>query len=150
MKIFCAFCQAARANQCQLTPALTHKRERRNRSNQKGKLPVLPSPFQGYWDTFFRRLVHIYIPRNRTPRGRGHRVGRGTPLLVGLTDSRGSHSSLCRTYPRPLCPYYNIGFGICQGGLSLFFKWFVGVPTLDLNQLPIKARLGLYLSLPLD
>ena len=44
---------------------------------------VLPSPFQRLTGCEFNRLVHIYIPHNRTPCGRGL-------CHQGLTDSRGS------------------------------------------------------------
>ena len=44
---------------------------------------VLPSPFQRLTGCEFNRLVHTYIPHNRTPCGRGL-------CHQGLTDSRGS------------------------------------------------------------
>ena len=79
---------------------------------------------------------HLYPAQQDSARW-GHWVGRGTPLLVGLTDSRGSHSSLCRTFPRPLCTYYSTLCGVCQELFFRFLIFFVGLGFLSLSTLRI-------------
>ena len=55
--------------------------------------PAVPLPEP--WGCEPNRLAHIYIPHNRTPCGGGHGFGRSPTLLVGLTDSHGSHPQPC-------------------------------------------------------
>ena len=63
-----------------------------SRKREPCGLPCPAVPLPKAWGCWaLPRLVHIYIPHNRTPCGRGHWVGRSPLLLVGLTDSRGSH-----------------------------------------------------------
>ena len=79
------------------------------RNEPCGSALVLPSPFQRAGVARLRGLVHIYTPRNRTPRGWGHGVGRPL-LLVGLTDSHGSHPQ----------PFGVLGFAIPSLALGYF------------------------------
>ena len=57
-----------------------------------------------------QRLVHIYIPQQQDSVRWVHRVGRSPVLLVGLTDSRGSHPQ----------PFGVLGFAIPSLALGHF------------------------------
>jgi len=81
-------------------------------------LPVLPSPFQGCRDTFFRRLVHIYIPQQQD----SVRWGLGG---VSYRLSWVSATSLHRLRsPRPLWLYYSTGSVLCQHFFLIFLDFF--------------------------
>ena len=69
--------------------------------NKLGGNLVLPSHFQRFVVAFLALGSHLYPAQQDSVRW-GHGVGRSSLLLVGLTDSRGSHpAGLCHTFPRP-------------------------------------------------
>ena len=74
------------------------------------------------------RLVHIYIPRNRTPRGGV--IGIGLTRLSWVSPSGFA-------FPRPLCTYYSTLCGVCQ---ELFFRFLIflqGWGSLSLSTLRV-------------
>lgn len=115
--------ESARAKLYRSKSVKSHKKERkRERKREKYQknfaCPAVP-PFQGYWDTFFRRLVHIYIPRNRTPRGFGSLAARSYIALVGFGSSplpRFPHRGFIISQAQPFVKYF---FN------SLFARWRV-------------------------
>ena len=120
--------EGARAKLYRSKSVKSHKKEEKEKGKEKNIrkiLPVLPSPFQGYWDTFFRRLVHIYIPRNRTPRGFGSLAARSYIALVGFGSSllpRFPHHGFIISQAQPFVKYF---FN------SLFARWRVVLLTQD-------------------